>query len=171
MFLTVIVLLQDLYVYVSENDKMPIFDRPSELVWNLPNIQYGDWYSGENMDGTFENEVEIEIPEAVQNNGSLYIHSILVRTGDSPNPSDKGHYNKKYTIHQRKKMNKFKKRRYSKTHNLLTGETTATEEEVLVSPHPTATNSRSCNLSLESGDHQGGDHLPLAPKLNHQHCL
>lgn len=30
-------------------------------------------------------------------------------------------------------MNRFKKRKYSKTHNLLTGETEASDEEVLVS--------------------------------------
>ena len=31
-----------------------------------------------------------------------------------------------------RQMNRFKKRKYSKTHNLLTGETEASDEEVLV---------------------------------------
>jgi len=92
---------------------------------------YGDWYSGVENDGIHTQDVELQIPETVQNNGSFYMHVFLVRTGDSPDPSSK-FYSERYTIHRMRQLNKFRKRRYSKTHNLLTGETEATEEEVLV---------------------------------------
>ena len=92
---------------------------------------YGDWYGGIENDGIYSQDVELQIPEAVQNNGSFYMHAYLVQTGDSPDPNS-GTYNERYTIHRTRQMNKFRKRRYSKTHNLLTGETEATEEEVLV---------------------------------------
>ncbi len=52
----------------------------------------------------------------------------VVRTRDSPDPASKEH-NPIYTIHRVKQLNKYKKRSYKKTHNLLTGETTATEVE------------------------------------------
>lgn len=92
---------------------------------------YGDWYGGIDNNGIFTQDVELTIPETVQNNGSFYMHTYLVKTGDSPDSSSKN-YDERYTIHRTKQMNKFRKRRYSKTHNLLTGETVATQEEILV---------------------------------------
>ena len=94
---------------------------------------YGDWYAGANGDGIHSFETDLEIPMSVQNNGSFYIHAYLVRNGDLPNPkADKSLYSKKYTVHQQKRLNKFKKRSYSRTINLLTGTTTASDEDVLV---------------------------------------
>ncbi len=34
-----------------------------------------------------------------------------------------------FTLHKKRQLNKYKKRYYKKTHNLLTGETKATKEE------------------------------------------
>lgn len=94
---------------------------------------YGDWYNGPNNDGIFTQELEIPVPEVVQNNGSFYLHTFLVRSGDSPDPSgENGPYKPDYTVHRTRQMNRYKKRKYSKTHNLLTGNTVATEEEVQV---------------------------------------
>jgi len=120
----------DLHVYISENRQQPDFSDPSQHIWELTNLMYGDWYGGIENDGIYSQDVELQIPEAVQNNGSFYMHAYLVQTGDSPDPNS-GTYNERYTIHRTRQMNKFRKRRYSKTHNLLTGETEATEEEVL----------------------------------------
>lgn len=94
---------------------------------------YGDWYSGPENNGIFTQELEIPVPEVVQNNGSFYLHTFLVRSGDSPDPSGvNGPYRPDYTVHRTRKMNRLKKRKYGKTHNLLTGNTIATEEEILV---------------------------------------
>lgn len=96
-------------------------------------MMFGDWYSGPSSDGTYTLETEISVPESVQNNGSFYIHTFLVRTGDSPNSRDKsGVYRADYTVHRTRQMNRFKKRRYSKTVNLLTGTTVASDEDVKV---------------------------------------
>ena len=87
---------------------------------------YGDWYAGANGDGIHSFETDLEVPLSVQNNGSFYIHAYLVRNGDLPNPkADKSLYSKKYTVHQQKRLNKIKKRSYSRT-------TTASDEDVLV---------------------------------------
>jgi len=120
----------DLHVYISEDSHLPNFNDPTQHLWELTNVMYGDWYGGLDNDGLYSQSLELQIPEAVQNNGSFYMHAYLVQTGDSPDPSSET-YNEKYTIHRTRQMNRFRKRRYSKTHNLLTGETDATEEEVL----------------------------------------
>ena len=121
---------QDLHVYLSEDSKLPDFNNPSQLVWHLTGLTFGDWYAGQNGDGTFNFDTELSVPEVVQNNGSYYLHAFLVRSGDSPIPT--GSSGDDMTVHRVKQLNRFKKRKYSKTHNLLTGETEATDEEVLV---------------------------------------
>lgn len=122
----------DLYVYISENENLPDFNDRSQHVWTLAGLTFGDWYSGENGDGIHNYDIDVPVPEAVQNNGSFYIHTFLVRAGDSPDSSgENGMYKPDYTVHRKRQMNRFKKRKYSKTHNLLTGETEASDEEVL----------------------------------------
>ena len=102
---------------------------------------------------TLELETDLAVPEAVRLNGTLYIHAYLTRSGDSPDPDAGGggpgrdsgpppapaaggaaraRYGGRHTVHRVRKMNKFKKRSYARTHNLLTGQTAASEEDVLV---------------------------------------
>ena len=85
---------------------------------------------------TLELETDLAVPEAVRLNGTLYIHAYLTRSGDSPDPDagggDRARYSGRHTVHRVRKMNKFKKRSYARTHNLLTGQTAASEEDVLV---------------------------------------
>lgn len=63
----------------------------------------------------------------------MYVHVYFVKSGFSPNP-DAGDslYNKKYTLYSTQRLNKYKRRRYKKTSNLITGETKLTEEEIRV---------------------------------------
>lgn len=58
----------------------------------------------------------------------MWLHVYFVRSNDSPDPDSKD-FNPVYTIHRVKQLNRFKKRYYKKTHNLLTGESAATDEE------------------------------------------
>lgn len=67
--------------------------------------------------------------QRVQNNGSIYLHTYIVPKGFSPDPTKKHLYSKSLTLHASKMINKFKKKRYVKTHNLLSGETVASIEE------------------------------------------
>ena len=67
--------------------------------------------------------------QELQNNGSAFLHSFIVPRGYSPDPSDRNRYSRSETVHTVKMMNKFKKKRYAKTKNLITGETSATPED------------------------------------------
>lgn len=44
---------QDLYVFVSEQETFGDFNDSDSLVWMKEGLEYGDWYSGPNGDGTF----------------------------------------------------------------------------------------------------------------------
>lgn len=63
----------------------------------------------------------------MQNNGSLYLHIYLVKSDFTPYPSD--NYSPIFTYRKSHRLNRYKKRSYKRTHNLLTGETAATIEE------------------------------------------
>ena len=70
--------------------------------------------------------------QSVQNNGTLWLHIYVTKAGRGGRtvyPSA-GHSTPD-TIHRRRQLNKYKKRYYKKTHNLLTGETEASIEEQL----------------------------------------
>lgn len=112
----------DLYIYYSESEVFDDFSK--NLLWQEEELVFGDWSMGENRDGTFEKRGQIVLSENVMNNGSLYLHVFLVRSGKSPDPKDKESYDRE-TVYKFKRLNKFKKRRFHKTVNLLTGTTDA----------------------------------------------
>ena len=124
----------DLYVYLSESKIFTDFGDPNAQVWTEKELIYGDWTSGPENDGTRVHIHKFTPSEQLKNNGSIYLHVFVTKSGKSPDPnSGKGKYAGKDMIsHARRMVNKFKKVRYQKTHNLLTGETTATEEEIKV---------------------------------------
>ncbi|GAB6026041.1 Cleft lip and palate transmembrane protein 1 like protein [Chamberlinius hualienensis] len=121
----------DMYVYLSEAEVLKDFETMSnQLIWKEEGMIYGDWYSGPNGDGTFTSSFQFDTTENLRNNGSIYIHVYLVIHGNSPNPKDKESYSGKYTVYKHKMLNRYKKKRYLKTHNLLTGQTAETPENV-----------------------------------------
>uniref|UniRef100_A0A1E1WNT2 Cleft lip and palate transmembrane protein 1 n=1 Tax=Pectinophora gossypiella TaxID=13191 RepID=A0A1E1WNT2_PECGO len=105
------------------------FDN-SSLIWKHAGIVYGDWYGGPNNDGTFNHFTKITPSESLKNNGSIYLHVFVVPTGKSPDPKDKDNYAGHFVTYGKKTLNKYKKLRYQKTHNLLTGQTEKSAEEV-----------------------------------------
>lgn len=119
----------DMYCYISEKDFLRNFED-GNLVWKHTGIIYGDWYGGENGDGTFSHIVNITATPSLQNNGSIYLHVFFVNTGKSPDPKDKVHYGGPYVTYGKKMLNKYKKLKYMKTHNLLTGQTEKSAEEI-----------------------------------------
>ena len=103
---------------------------PESLVWKQEGLKFGDWTAGPNSDSVFEFSTQLEASDRVQNNGSLYLHYFLVREGKSPDPgTGKGMFSKKWTAYKKQRLNKFMKRKYKKTANLITGATEQTEEE------------------------------------------
>ncbi|GBL81095.1 Cleft lip and palate transmembrane protein 1 [Araneus ventricosus] len=120
--------IMDLYIYLSEEQK-PSFKEDS-LIWFQPNIIYGDWYGGPNGDGTYTLETKIDTTENMQRNSSIWLHTCVVRHGKSPASRIKKRLAWHDGICKSKKMNKYKKLRYQRTHNLLTGETAASAEDI-----------------------------------------
>lgn len=120
--------IMDLYVYLEENENISFKDE--SLIWFHPNIMYGDWYGGPNGDGTYTLETEITTTQTMQQNSSIWLHTCVVRHGRSPNPQDRKKYSRRDAVCKSKRMNKYKKLRYQRTHNLLTGETSASPETI-----------------------------------------
>ncbi|XP_054158677.1 putative lipid scramblase CLPTM1 [Oppia nitens] len=118
--------VMDLYLYICEEEVRPDFDDSRQLVWMKKGLVYGDWTSGPTGDGIYTNDVTVSLTPRVQNNGSLWLHIYVTKSGHTPYPSKQ--YSS-FAIHKRQQLNRYKKRYYKKTHNLLTGETSATLEE------------------------------------------
>uniref|UniRef100_A0A3Q2CFI3 CLPTM1 regulator of GABA type A receptor forward trafficking n=1 Tax=Cyprinodon variegatus TaxID=28743 RepID=A0A3Q2CFI3_CYPVA len=121
--------LQDLYVYVSQEEVFTDFNNTDALFWFNRDLVYGDWTTGESGDGCYHHNKELEISEKVQQNGSLYIHVFFTKSGFHPDPKRKGQYRRLATVHS-SRLNKFKRRKFLKTKNLLTGETEADPEMI-----------------------------------------
>jgi len=121
----------DLYVYISEDSYEPDFFGPRELKWIQKNLIYDDWTQGPNMDSTFQKEIDIDLSQKVQNNGSLWLHAYFVKSGYIPFEETRTaeNFSPIYTLHKRKQLNKFKRLRYKDTHNLITGKTEKSLEE------------------------------------------
>ncbi|XP_012691696.1 cleft lip and palate transmembrane protein 1 homolog [Clupea harengus] len=120
--------LMDLAVYISQDEIFTDFNDTGSLFWFQQDLVYGDWSIGE--EGCYEHYKDLEIPESVQLNGSLYIHVFFTKSGFHPDPKRKGQYRRLATVHASRMLNKFKKRKFMKTKNLLTGETEADPEMI-----------------------------------------
>ena len=55
--------MQDLYVYVSQDEVFSDFNNTDSLFWFHRDLVYGDWNMGEEGDGCYERYEEIDIPE------------------------------------------------------------------------------------------------------------
>lgn len=121
----------DMYVFRSESENFRDFKDPEALVWVKEDIIYGDWTAGPEGEGTFTHTITFPTSEHVRNNGSLYMHVFVVKSGFFPDPdAGEGMYSRAHTLHASHRLNKYKIRRYRKTTNLITGETKLTEEEI-----------------------------------------
>lgn len=120
----------DMYCYVSEKEFYNNMDD-SDLVWKRTGLVYGDWLGGPNSDGTFTHSTTLTPTDALKNNGSIYLHVYIVQSERSPDPKNKEDYGGPYITYGKKMLNKYKKLRYLKTHNLLTGQTEKSAEEII----------------------------------------
>uniref|UniRef100_A0A915PQW2 Cleft lip and palate associated transmembrane protein n=1 Tax=Setaria digitata TaxID=48799 RepID=A0A915PQW2_9BILA len=119
----------DLYIYLSDSqDKFDEFDDENALFWKETGLTYGDWTSGPDGDGSRTKSARFPTPKALANNGSLYIHVFIVKKDQSPDRRSR-HYVKREILYNVRQLNKYKKKYYKKTQNLLTGKTEQTEEE------------------------------------------
>lgn len=124
--------VMDMYVFLSEDEVFTNFDDPNALVWSKKGLIYGDWTGGPNGDGTYNFHMKIETSEKLRNNGSIYLHAYFVKQDyQSSKATGADRFSGKYVAQATKRLNKFKRLRFKKTQNLLTGETTATPEEIM----------------------------------------
>lgn len=115
---------------MSEDFHFKSFNDPKALIWYQDELVYGDWYGGKNRDGTYIRTTRIEASEKLKNNGTIYLHIYATKTGKSPDPSSGDDYAGFEVAYNRRQLNKFKKIKYQKTQNLLTGTTEKSAEEV-----------------------------------------
>jgi hypothetical protein len=119
----------DFYMYLSSSgEKFSDFNNSDSLFWSMKGLKYGDWTSGENGDGSYTKSVSMPTPECLLHNQSLYLHAFATKQHRSPNPKDKN-YGKREISYNSFRLNKYKKRHYKLTSNLLTGETELSEYE------------------------------------------
>lgn len=67
---------QDLYVYVSEKAEFSEFNDSTALIWSKMDMWYGDFYSGENLDGTYSFSTTLptsEVSQTLELKSSLFV--------------------------------------------------------------------------------------------------
>lgn len=111
----------DLHIYLSDNFDTVNYKNPKNLLWLQEGLTYGDWYSGNNNDGSYMNSMTIKTTPQLMNNGSIYLHAFVIRTGLSPDP-ESNNYAKEYIGYTRRMLNKYKKIKSKRNYNLLSGE-------------------------------------------------
>lgn len=129
-----------LHFYLTESQIHNSFD-PENLFWMQAELEYGDWTSGKDLDGSYMFTSELAVTEHIKNNGSLFLHVYLTHFGESPNPKAQN-YGQSRICYTKVQLNKFKKLKASVTKNLLTGETGIAEKEdgkIVAHWHPNIT--------------------------------
>uniref|UniRef100_A0A1I8AYB9 Cleft lip and palate associated transmembrane protein n=1 Tax=Meloidogyne hapla TaxID=6305 RepID=A0A1I8AYB9_MELHA len=116
------------FMYLSSQANLfPLFDdekAKSSLIWEERNLFYGDWESGPQSDGSHIKSLSFPTPDVLKKNGSIYLHVFLVKDGLSHFSGDSN-----YVVYSNTQLNKYKKKYYRKTTNLLTGKTEQNVEE------------------------------------------
>ncbi|CAF4666804.1 unnamed protein product [Rotaria sp. Silwood1] len=115
--------LFDIYIFINE-EQIYRYDRMRKPIWILNHFKYGDWTS----EGTHIKFIEFPISENVKNNGSIYLHVVVTKHGFSIDPNQRESHSPQYTFWKSKRLNKYRKKVYKKTKNLLTGNTQQNEE-------------------------------------------
>ncbi|KAL7677497.1 hypothetical protein ACOME3_003735 [Neoechinorhynchus agilis] len=105
----------DMFVFVSDEETLAPGIEP---FWIQRQIRYADYSQGK--DGSFKKSGKVKLSEHVQNNGSFYVHACFTESG---NPFDR-----QSAFCQTKQLNKYRRRSYHQTKNLLTGQTDHDQE-------------------------------------------
>uniref|UniRef100_A0A158PCR9 Cleft lip and palate associated transmembrane protein 1 n=1 Tax=Angiostrongylus cantonensis TaxID=6313 RepID=A0A158PCR9_ANGCA len=83
-------------------------------------IRYGDYSIGPKKDGILVFQKTFTTPEALLRNQSIYLHVFITKSEHSPNPRHRSHVARE-VVYGVRQLNKYKKKHYKKTANLLTG--------------------------------------------------
>uniref|UniRef100_A0A1X7UW59 Cleft lip and palate transmembrane protein 1 n=1 Tax=Amphimedon queenslandica TaxID=400682 RepID=A0A1X7UW59_AMPQE len=121
-----------LYLTDVEGDELAL--DSAQLIWSVP-LEYGNWDDGPLGDGSRTSDVTVSVPTSIQENGSWYVHVLLVKSGkaiDSEDPQ----YDDNALVHEIKLINRYRKQRLHKTANLLTGKADISPGSIKASDHP-----------------------------------
>uniref|UniRef100_A0A8R1I4M3 Cleft lip and palate transmembrane protein 1 n=1 Tax=Caenorhabditis japonica TaxID=281687 RepID=A0A8R1I4M3_CAEJA len=121
--------LFDLYLYLDETDLHFKNFENRKLFGQKKGLRYGDWTGGPNNDGSYVFKKTFPTPEVLLRNQSLFLHTFIVKSGQSPDPADKN-YVRREVIYGVQQLNRYKKKHYKKTANLLTGVSEQSEEDL-----------------------------------------
>nr|ACD37578.1 cleft lip and palate associated transmembrane protein [Philodina roseola] len=116
--------LLDIYIFINEEAKYK-YQSNEKPIWKLDQMKYADWTSN----GTFTKLIEFPISENVKNNGSIYFHIVVTKHGHSIDPNARESDSPRYTFWKSKRLNKYKRKIYKKTKNLITGVTEQNEDD------------------------------------------
>ncbi|CAH3040787.1 unnamed protein product [Porites lobata] len=119
----------ELWVYLAEEKHFTDFNNTEKLIWHEKELKYGNWTDGPLMDGTRLFSTTIQASEKVQNNGTLYIHVYITKSGRFPDPLHPK-FNRVAVVNRSMLLTVFRKKRVHKTVNLLTGKADANPDIV-----------------------------------------
>ncbi|XP_017046272.1 cleft lip and palate transmembrane protein 1 [Drosophila ficusphila] len=120
----------DLHVWLSEHPDVVNFQQKANLLWLQEDLTYGDWISGANGDGIYTHSLKLKTSQHLMNNGSVYLHAFVTRSGKSPDPKSPHYATNGHMGHQHHQLNKFKKLRVNRNYNLLASEKEKLEHEL-----------------------------------------
>ncbi|CAF2523828.1 unnamed protein product [Rotaria sp. Silwood2] len=115
--------LLDMYMFINEEEDY-IYDPLRKPIWEIDALKYGDWTAS----GTYTKFIEFPASKNIQNNGSVYLHVVVTKHGYSIDPDERESHSAQYVFSKTKRLNRYKKKVYKKTKNLLTGNTEQDEE-------------------------------------------
>ncbi|KAH8324288.1 hypothetical protein KR074_003419, partial [Drosophila pseudoananassae] len=120
----------DLHVWLSEEPDIVNFQQKANLLWLQEDLTYGDWISGPTGDGIYTHSLKLKASQHLMNNGSVYLHAFVTRSGESPDPQAPNYAANGHMGHQQQQLNKFKKLRVNRNYNLLASEKEKLEHEL-----------------------------------------
>ncbi|XP_037957516.1 cleft lip and palate transmembrane protein 1 homolog [Teleopsis dalmanni] len=114
--------IYDLHIWLSTIENEINFKQGSNLIWLQKDLVYGDWKSGPKRDGIHHHSTKIKATPSIMNNGSIFMHAYVTRSGESPNPDDPNYAKNGMFGYQARMLNKFKRLRVNRNYNLLSSE-------------------------------------------------
>lgn len=122
----------ELSIFFSEDEEFEFSSL--QHIWTV-DLEYNNWEDGIHKDGSRYEDITINVPESVQDNGTWYIHILLVKNGYPIDPEDE-EYDSDVLIHEVELFNRYKKVRVHNTANLLTGKAEVAPGEIKASDRP-----------------------------------
>ncbi|KAK6021540.1 hypothetical protein OSTOST_12786 [Ostertagia ostertagi] len=124
--------LFDVYLYLDASEQRFSDFANRNLFYQSLGMRYGDYSSGPEKVMKTEFiffQKTIPTPESLLRNQSIYLHTFITKSGSSPDPHHHS-YVRREVIYGVRQLNKFRKKYYKQTANLLTGKSGQSEDDL-----------------------------------------